>query len=124
MYYTPNHGGFHYRDCSTKANPWVFAEYQLDFVLSDSTLNPELSDNRRHMKAVWSVLGVRQISLLSSQLSVRGPGQSSTARKLLDSITAAQCVELLLSNVSIWMGDRQRKHCAQLPGEEIGGTLV
>ena len=40
------------------------------------------------------------------------------------SITAAQCVELLLSNVSIWMGDRQRKHCAQLPGEEIGGTLV
>ena len=43
-------------------------------------LNPELSDNRRHMKAVWSVLGVRQISLLSSQLSVRGPGQSSTAR--------------------------------------------
>ena len=55
-------------------------EYQLDFVLSDSTLNPELSDNRRHMKAVWSVLGVRRISLLSSQLSVRGPGQSSTAR--------------------------------------------
>ena len=38
--------------------------------------------------------------------------------------TAAQCVELSLSNVSIWMGDRQRKHCAQLPGEEIGGTLI
>ena len=63
-----------------KANPWVFAEYQLDFVLSDSTLNPELSDNWRHMKAVWSVLGVRQVSLLSSQLSVRGPGQSRTTR--------------------------------------------
>ena len=39
-------------------------------------------------------------------------------------ITAAQCVRLSLSNVSNWMGDRQRKHCAQLPGEEIGGTLV
>ena len=37
---------------------WVFAEYQLDLVLSDSTVNPELSDNWRHMKAVWSVLGV------------------------------------------------------------------
>ena len=42
----------------------------------------------------------------------------------LYSITAAQCVKLSLSNVSNWMGDRQRKHCAQLPGEEIGGTLV
>ena len=60
-------------------------------------LNPELSDNWRHMKAVWSVLY---------------------------SITAAQCVELSLSNVSNWMGDHQRKHCAQLPGEEIGGILV
>ena len=50
----------HYRDCSLKAATWVFAEYQLDFVLSDSTLNPEkLSDNWRHMKAVWSVVGVR-----------------------------------------------------------------
>ena len=37
---------------------WVFAEYQLDLVLSDSTVNPELSDNWRQMKAVWSVLGV------------------------------------------------------------------
>ena len=37
---------------------------------------------------------------------------------------AAQCVELSLSNVSTWMGDHQRKHCVQLPGEEIGGILV
>ena len=34
-----------------------------------------------------------------------------------NSITAAQCVELSVSNVSNWMGDHQRKHCAQLPGE-------
>ena len=33
------------------------------------------------------------------------------------SITAAQCVELSLSNVSTWMGDHQRKHCVQLPGQ-------
>ena len=39
-------------------------------------------------------------------------------------ITVAQCVELSLSNVSTWMGDHQRKHCAQLPGEEIRGIFV
>ena len=33
-------------------------------------------------------------------------------------------LDLIVCNVSNWMGDRQRKHCAQLPGEEIGGTLV
>ena len=44
-----------FRDCSSKGG----SLHQLDFVLSDSTLNPVLSDNWRHMQAVWSVLGFR-----------------------------------------------------------------
>ena len=65
------------REPATELGVWAsdFAEYQLDFVLSVSTLNLELSDNWRHTKAVWSVLRLKRVSLLRSHLSVRGLGQ-------------------------------------------------
>ena len=52
-------------------------------------------------------MGLEQVSLLSSQLSVRGLEQS-----LLANFLYTVC-ELSLSDVSIWMGDRQRKHRVQ-----------
>ena len=84
-----------------------------------------LSDNRRHMmKAVWSVLGCRTVSLSSKPAGRERQGQIEFCSLHSCSITAAQCVELSLSNVSTWMGDHQRKHCVQLPGEEIRGIFV
>ena len=76
------------------------------------------------MKAVWSVLGCRTVSLSSKPAGRERQGQIEFCSLHSCSITAAQCVELSLSNVSTWMGDHQRKHCVQLPGEEIRGTLV
>ena len=66
------------------------------------------------MKAVWNVLGV---GMGVSAQQCEWPGVVENCSLTSYSITAAQCVELSLSNVSNWMGDHQRKHCAQLPGE-------
>ena len=76
-----------------------------------------LSDNRKHMKAVWRVLGCRTVSLSSKPAGRERQGQIEFCSLHSCSITAAQCVELSLSNVSTWMGDHQRKHCVQLPGQ-------
>ena len=56
---------------------------------------------------------------LQLHIGIECGGLGAVENCFLNSCTASQqqCVELSLSNVSNWMGDHQRKHCAQLPGE-------
>ncbi len=56
---------------------------------------------------------------LSATINMASLKTSSESDNQILSITAAQCVELSLSNVSNWMGDHQRKHCVQFQARKL-----